>query len=68
MELLGNVFVKKALKSMMTEEQFKMMERVMTAVQSGKINKDKLKSVGEKFSKLSVEEINKLLDLVDKSI
>jgi hypothetical protein len=53
---------------MMTEEQFKMMERVMTAVQSGKINKDKLKSVGEKFSKLSVEEINKLLDLVDKSI
>ena len=68
MELLGNVFVKKALKSMMTEEQFKMMEKLMTAVQSGKIDKDKLKSVGEKFSKLSVEEINKLLNLVDKSI
>ena len=68
MELLGNVFVKKALKSMMTEEQFKMMEKLMTAVQSGKIDRVKLKRIGEKFSKMSVDEVNKLVDLIDKNI
>jgi hypothetical protein len=45
-----------------------MMERLMTAVQSGKINQEKLKRVGYKFSKLSVDEINGLLDLIDKNI
>jgi len=40
----------------------------MTAVQSGKINHEKLKRVGDKFSKLSVDEINGLLDLIDKNI
>ena len=68
MDILGNVFVKKAIQSMMTEEQFKMMERLMTAVQSGKISHEKLKRVGDKFSKLSVDEINGLLDLIDKNI
>jgi hypothetical protein len=68
MDILGNIFVKKAIQSMMTEEQFKMMERLMTAVQSGKINQEKLKRVGYKFSKLSVDEINGLLDLIDKNI
>lgn len=68
MELLGNVFVKKALKSMMTEEQFNMMEKLMTAVQSGKIDSVKLKRIGEKFSKMSIDEINKLVDLIDKNI
>ena len=68
MDILGNMFVKKALKSMMTEEQYKMIEKLTTAVQSGKINREKMKRVGEKFSKLSIDEINNLLDIIDKSI
>ena len=66
MAILDNVFVKKALKSMLTEEQFKIMQNFMTAVQSGKINQDKLVKVGNKLSKMSHEEINALLDMIDK--
>lgn len=68
MDLLGNVFVKKALKSMLTEEQLSMMEKFSTAVQTGKIDRVKLKRIGEKFSKMSIDEINKLVDLIDKNI
>ncbi len=68
MDILGNVFVKKALKSMLTEQQFKMMENFMTAVQSGKINQGKLASVGNKVAKLSPDEIDSLLDLIDKNL
>ena len=68
MDILGNVFVKKAIKSMLTEEQFKIMENFMTAVQSGKIDNGKLKTIGNKLSKMSSDEINKLLDLIDKNI
>ena len=67
MDILGNVFVKKAIKSMMTEQQFKMLENFMTAVQSGKIDQGKLVSVGNKVAKLSPDEINTLLDLIDKN-
>ena len=68
MGILDNVFVKKAVKSMVTEEQFKMIEKLTTAVQSGKINQDKLRSVAKKVSNLSTDEINNLLDLIDKNI
>ena len=68
MDLLGNVFVKKALKSMLAEEQFSMVEKFSTAVQTGKIDRVKLKRIGEKFSKMSIDEINKLVDLIDKNI
>jgi hypothetical protein len=40
----------------------------MTAVQSGKIDRVKLKRIGEKISKMSIDEINKLVDLIDKNI
>ena len=66
MGLLDNVFVKKAIKSMLTEEQFKIMQNFTTAVQSGKINQDKLVKVGNKLTKMSHEEINALLDMIDK--
>lgn len=39
----------------------------MTAVQSGKIDQGKLVSVGNKVAKLSPDEINTLLDLIDKN-
>ena len=68
MGILDNVFVKKAVKSMVTEEQFKMIEKLTTAVQSGKISQDKLRSVAKKVSNLSIDEINNLLDLIDKNI
>ena len=68
MGILDNVFVRKAIKSMLTEEQFKIMEKFMTAVQSGKIDQNKLKKVGNKISKLGTDEINDLLDLIDNSI
>ena len=66
MSILDNVFVKKAIKSMLTPEQFTMAQSFLTAVQSGKIDQGKLKRVGDKVSKLSPEQINKLLDDVDK--
>jgi hypothetical protein len=68
MSILDNVFVKKAIKSMMTPEQFTMVQNFMTAVQSGKIDKEKLKRVGDKVSKLSPEQINNLLGDVDKML
>ena len=68
MSILDNVFVKKAIKSMMTPEQFTMVQNFMTAVQSGKIDKEKLKRVGDKISKLSPEQINNLLGDVDKML
>ena len=67
MGILDNVFVKKALKSMLTEEQFKTMQTFTTAVQSGKIDQAKLNKVGNKISKMSPEEINSLLDMIDKT-
>ena len=67
MSILDNVFVKKAMKSMMTPEQFTMTQNFMTAVQSGKIDQGKLVSVGNKVAKLSPDEINTLLDLIDKN-
>jgi len=39
----------------------------MTAVQSGKIDQGKLVSVSNKVAKLSPDEINTLLDLIDKN-
>lgn len=68
MDILGNVFVKKAIKSMVTPEQFSTMQNFMTAVQSGKIDNGLLKRVGEKVSKMTPDEINKLLELVDKGV
>ena len=68
MDILGNVFVKKAIKSMLTEEQFKIIENFMTAVQSGKIDNNRLKSIGNKLSKLSADEINSLLGFIDDNI
>lgn len=68
MSILDNVFVKKAIKSMLTPEQFTMVQNFMTAVQSGKIDQEKLKRVGDKVSKLSPEQINNLLGDVDKML
>lgn len=68
MGLLDNVFVKKAMKSMMTPEQFTTAQSFMTAVQSGEIDQGKLAKVGEKVSKLSPEQVNSLLDLIDKNL
>ena len=67
MDILGNVFVSKVIKSMLTESQYKTLENLLTAVQSGKINQDKLKSVGNKVAKLSPDELNTLLDLIEKN-
>ena len=68
MSILDNMFVKKAMKSMMTPEQFTTVQSFMTAVQSGKINQAKLKKVGDKVSKLSPDEVNSLVDLIDKNL
>ena len=68
MNILDNIFVKKAMKSMMTPEQFETIQKFMTAVQSGKIDQAKLSRIGQKVSKLSTEEINGLLDVVEKNI
>lgn len=68
MSILDNMFVKKAMKSMMTPEQFSTVQNFMTAVQSGKIDKDKLRKVSDKVSKLPPEEVNSLLDLIDKNL
>ena len=66
MGILDNVFVKKAMRSMMTQEQLTAIQGFMTAVQSGKIDQEKLRIVGEKVSKLTPEEINNLLEEIKK--
>lgn len=68
MNILDNIFVKKAMKSMMTQEQFETITKFMTAVQNGKIDKSLLSKVGEKVSKLSPDEVNNLLLFVDKNL
>lgn len=68
MSILDNIFVKKAMKSMMTPEQFATVQSFMTAVQSGKIDQVKLSRVGNKVSKLSPEQVNDLLDAIDKHL
>ena len=68
MNILDNIFVKKAMKSMMTQEQFETITKFMTAVQNGKIDKSLLSKVGEKVSKLSPGEMNNLLSFVDKNL
>ena len=68
MNILDNIFVRKAMKSMMTQEQFETITKFMTAVQNGKIDKSLLSKVGEKVSKLSPDEVNNLLSFVDKNI
>ena len=68
MNILDNIFVKKAMKSMMTQEQFETITKFMTAVQNGKIDKSLLSKVGEKVSKLSPDEVNNLLSFVDKNL
>lgn len=40
----------------------------MTAVQNGKIDKTRLKRVGDKLSKMSPEEINNVIELIDKNV
>jgi hypothetical protein len=67
MDILGNIFVRKAIKSMMTPEQFAAVERIMTAVQSGKIDKALAVKVASKFEKFDDADINKLLKLIDKN-
>ena len=39
----------------------------MTAVQSGKIDQGKLNKVGNKISKMSPDEVNSMLDMIDKT-
>ena len=66
--LLDNIFVKKAIKSMLTEQQFMTIQNFMTAVQNGKIDKTRLKRVGDKLSKMSPEEINNVIELIDENV
>ena len=65
MGLLDNMFVKKAVKSMLTDEQFKVMNKFMDAFESGEIDKEKLKKVSDKIAVMETKDINKLLDVID---
>ncbi len=68
MGLLDNIFVKKAIKSLMSPEQYSAVQKFTTAIENGEIDKNKLAKVSGKVSKLSSDEINSLLDLIDKNI
>ena len=68
MGFLDNMFVKKAVKSMLTDEQFKVMNKFMDAFESGEIDNEKLKKVSDKISVMETKDINKLLDVIDASI
>lgn len=68
MGLLDNIFVKKAIKSLMSPEQYSAVQKFTTAIENGDIDKGKLARVSNKVSKLSSSEINSLLDLIDKNI
>lgn len=68
MGLLDNIFVKKAIKSLMSPEQYSAVQKFTTAIENGEIDKNKLAKVSGKVSKLSSDEINGLLDLIDKNL
>ena len=68
MGLLDNIFVKKAIKSLMSPEQYSAVQKFTTAIENGEIDKGKLARVSNKVSKLSSSEINSLLDLIDKNL
>lgn len=52
----------------MSPEQYSAVQKFMTAIENGEIDKNKLAKVSGKVSKLSSSEINSLLDLIDKNI
>jgi len=65
--MLDNIFVRKAMKSMLSKEQFDTIDKFSTALQNGEIDKNLLARVGEKISKLPTKDVNKLLELIDKN-
>lgn len=52
----------------MSPEQYSAVQKFTTAIENGEIDKNKLAKVSGKVSKLSSDEINSLLDLIDKNI
>ena len=67
MSLLGSSFVKKAAFSMMSSEQAKTAESLLSAFESGEIDRNLAKKVGDKVSKFTPEDVNKMLELIDKN-
>ena len=65
MSVFDNMFVKKAIKSMVTSEQFNMIQNFMKAIESGEIDNAKLKMASDKVSKMKPKDINNILDLIN---
>lgn len=68
MGMLDNVFVKKAMKSMLSKEQFAAIDKFTNALQNGEIDKNLLIRVSDKVSKMPTNKINELLELIEKNI
>ena len=65
MSVFDNMFVKKAIKSMVTSEQFNLIQNFMKAIESGEIDNAKLKIASDKISRMKPKEINGMLDLIN---
>lgn len=68
MSIFDNIFVKKAIKSVLSNEQFEALENFSNGLESGEIDKVKLQQVSKKVANLTPKEINALLDVIDKHV
>ena len=68
MSIFDNIFVKKAIKSVLSNEQFEALENFSNGLESGEIDKVKLQQVSKKVANLTPKEINVLLDVIDKNV
>jgi hypothetical protein len=68
MSIFDNIFVKKAIKSVLSNEQFEALENFSNGLESGEIDRVKLQQVSKKVANLTPKEIDALLDVIDKHI
>ena len=68
MSIFDNIFVRKAIKSVLSNEQFEALENFSNGLESGEIDKVKLQQVSKKVANLTPKEINVLLDVIDKNV
>ena len=68
MSIFDNIFVKKAIKSVLLNEQFEALENFYNGLESGEIDRVKLQQVSKKVANLTPKEINALLDVIDKHV
>lgn len=66
MSLLDNMFVKKAVFSMLSSEQRQSVDVMLKAFNDGEIDRTLMDKVVPKVSKFTPSDINRLMEIIDK--